>query len=75
MGCGESRYWIGPHGVLVPESCLYVTAADGYNRHHRDGGVTELIRENAVPPTRQQWLEHYAERRNGAWYWICDPDG
>jgi hypothetical protein len=52
-------FWIGPHGVLVPNHVESVVAYDGANTWGRDGWITELG-VMGPDPTEKEWKSNYA---------------
>ena len=60
-------YWIGPHGIRVPNEIECVQASDGSNHLHKNGYQTELF--SPYSPTKEDYLRKYAELRNDGYYW------
>jgi len=64
-----SQFWVGPYGVLVPNSITKVKAIDGKNWIKKDGSETERF----IPypwPTKEQWLIQNANLcEDGCYYY------
>ncbi len=71
--CANATYWEGPYGVRVPRDVTHCRAADGINTRSRGGGETE-IGVRGKPPTKEAWLEKYAEKRSDGHYWLKPKD-
>jgi len=68
MSAANSTHWVGPYGILVPNQCTYVKAADGSNRHYSNGAVIE--KHVPEPITESQYKEKYAtfDATSNCWY-------
>ena len=62
-------YWIGPHGMLVPNTIKDVMDEDCCNTLYDDGSVTEMG-SNIVPLTKEEYLAKYAEKRDDGLYYF-----
>ncbi|BCS82815.1 hypothetical protein QLL95_gp0326 [Cotonvirus japonicus] len=62
--------WVGPYGVLVPNSIDNVVAEDGYNTLYKDGSETEKFCLNAEPMSSTIYRAKYAiyNETDGLWY-------
>jgi len=60
-------YWIGPHGVRVPNHITSVTAADGGNTRYKCGGETEMYCGGDM--SKEAYVSEYAELRSDGFYY------
>ena len=67
----RETHWKGPYDVLVPMSITSVPAHDGFNQLTRndDGHVSSTMRYITDPLTKSEWLEKYAHKVDGVWYY------
>lgn len=66
----QTGYWVGPHGVLVPNSVEWVTDVDGVNEVDRHGSCTEMASLDPYP-TPDEYRAQYAalDPATGNWYY------
>ncbi|AFX92084.1 hypothetical protein CE11_00051 [Megavirus courdo11] len=71
MQSSSTKYWIGPYGVLVPDSINLVVSEDGYNLMFQDGDITERGCCNPDPMNATIYKTNYAiyNEANGLWYY------
>ncbi len=62
-------HWIGPYGIFVPGHLLNITAKDGGNILHKDGGETE---RGCDPISKEEYFNTYCELRDDGHYWYID---
>jgi len=62
-------HWVGPYGMLVPNSVNMVTATDGFNTRYKDGGETEMGMLNPPKMDKNIYLSKYAEFRGGQYHY------
>ncbi len=65
-------FWIGPHGVLVPDSLDSVVAEDCCNTQFKDGGETEMCGDPAKRLSPAAYLQKYAVKKVGKHYYLGD---
>lgn len=63
----DDGFWRGPYDVLVPKTINQVPARDGFNRHSKDGSVTEM--GVPTPLSEAEWKAKYAYKKDGKWYY------
>jgi len=74
MSKNNSNYWLGPAGILIPNSINEVPCLDNINTFYCTGFSTELLwnYDNKKPYTVNEYRAKFAERRRGKWYWKSD---
>ena len=72
----STTHWVGPYGVLVPNSINLVISEDGYNLMFQDGGRTERGRCDPDPMNATIYKDNYAtyNEADGLWYYKKPED-
>lgn len=73
----SSGFWLGPHGMKVPDAIESVPSSDGVNTCHKAGYETEMYAPANMRLTKEQYLAKYAVRSEASddyWYRIPAPD-
>jgi hypothetical protein len=63
----NEKFWLGPHGVRVPEKFGQCKAIDGHNNLFSFGAETEMVRGR--PLSRDEYRNRFAELRPDGFYW------
>lgn len=67
-------FWIGPHGVRVPDDIPSVISRDGVNYLTKTGFVS-LVGSSRPHPSRDEYLKEYADLGNDGYYYYKPEKG
>lgn len=65
-----NEYWIGPYGILIPDTIKSVIDIDGINTIYKDGSSTEISNGGKVI-SEQIYKDRYTiyNSDDGKWYY------